>query len=119
MNNGFHGFAGSIKPQYKIYSALLTQTSTNPPIATILENTLGDIVWTYSSSGVYTGTLISGFPKYKYFSPMPLSGFDCQVNQGGGGNAYSWYRINDNSISVSTTENGILENSPIEIKVYN
>ena len=33
---------------YKVYTALLTQTGTNAPVATVLENTLGGTpVWSY------------------------------------------------------------------------
>jgi predicted RecA/RadA family phage recombinase len=43
------------------YVALLTQTGTNAPVATILKNTLGAIVWGYTSPGVYTATLAGAF----------------------------------------------------------
>lgn len=39
-----------------VYRALLTQTGTNAPVATVLENTLGfDVIWSYQSPGVYFG----------------------------------------------------------------
>ena len=48
---------------YKVYTALLTQTGTNAPTATVLENTLGGtIVWTRNSTGNYYGTLNGAFP---------------------------------------------------------
>lgn len=118
MNNGFHGFPGSIKPPYKVYTALLTQTSTNPPVANVLENTIGNIVWEYLATGQYIGLLLGAFPSTKYFNPMPANGYDADVNNGGGGNPYSWYRFNDDKIVVVTTD-GTLNNSPIEIRVYN
>lgn len=47
---------------YKVYTALLTQTGTDAPIATVLENTLGgEVVWSYSSVGTYIATLASAF----------------------------------------------------------
>jgi len=46
---------------YKIYTALLTQVGTSAPTATVLENTIGDIVWTRSGTGEYIGTLASAF----------------------------------------------------------
>lgn len=119
MNRGLYGFHSiSSAIPYKIYVALLTQTSTNAPIAKVLENTIGDLIWTYVASGEYLGTIVGGFPVDKYFSPLPFGGYDTEVNQGSGGNAYSWYRLNNNSIKVVTTENGILNNSPIEFRVY-
>jgi len=43
----------NIKP-YKVYTALLTQQEDNDPVATILENTLGEIpVWTRDATGNY------------------------------------------------------------------
>jgi hypothetical protein len=42
---------------YKSYTAILTQEGTQNPVPTILENTLGDIVWERISVGVYRGTL--------------------------------------------------------------
>lgn len=39
---------------YKVYTAILTQTDTLAPVATVLENTLGDsLVWSRISTGVY------------------------------------------------------------------
>lgn len=55
----------------RIYKAILTQTSTNDPVATVFENTLGNIVWTRDSAGAYTGTLTGAFPAGKvYFHPF-------------------------------------------------
>jgi len=45
----------------KKYVALLTQTSTSAPVATVLKNTIGTIVWAYTSAGVYTATLADAF----------------------------------------------------------
>ena len=44
----------SVGPKYKVYTALLSQTGTNPPVATVLENTLdADITYQYSAPGSY------------------------------------------------------------------
>jgi hypothetical protein len=44
-----------------IYKAILTQTGTADPVATILENTLNtNVIWTRDSAGEYTGTLEGG-----------------------------------------------------------
>lgn len=48
-------------PTYKVYTALLTQSGTDAPVATVLENTLGgDVVWSYSSIGTYNA-VTNGF----------------------------------------------------------
>ena len=52
----------SVDGQPKVYRALLTQTGTNAPVATVTENTLGgDVVWTYNAEGTYIGTLADAF----------------------------------------------------------
>jgi hypothetical protein len=47
---------GGYTPPYKVYTALLTQTDDDAPVATVLENTLGNIVWTRVSDGTYVAT---------------------------------------------------------------
>jgi hypothetical protein len=52
---------------YKKYVAIISQTGTNNPTVTVLENTLGNIVWTRQGAGDYTGTLSNAFPANKTF----------------------------------------------------
>jgi hypothetical protein len=54
----------------KRYKALLTQTSTNAPVATVIENTLGGtLVWGRTSAGLYTATLSGVFTENKTIFP--------------------------------------------------
>lgn len=54
------------RPKYKIYTALLTQTLTDAPVATVLENTLGGtVVWTRDVQGQYLATLTGAFTSGK------------------------------------------------------
>jgi hypothetical protein len=47
---------------YLVYTALLSQSGTNAPVATVLENTLGGtVVWTRVGAGDYFGTLAGAF----------------------------------------------------------
>lgn len=47
---------------YLKYVALLSQSGTDAPVATVLENTLGGtVVWTRNDAGDYTGTLAGAF----------------------------------------------------------
>ena len=47
---------------YKVYTALISQSGTNAPVATVLENTLGGtVVWTRIGTGQYEATLSSAF----------------------------------------------------------
>ena len=42
------------KPTYIVYRAILNQSGTSAPVATILENSLGTVpVWNYNSTGNY------------------------------------------------------------------
>jgi len=60
---------------YLVYTALLTQTGTDAPVATVLENTLGGtVVWTYDDIGLYQGTLTDAFTENKtWISPVNAS----------------------------------------------
>jgi hypothetical protein len=111
----------TIKP-YKVYTALLTQTGINAPVATVLENTLGSIVWGYAQSGGYTGTLIGAFIVGKTH---------LQVQQTLWGSERQQTSIDYNdidSVIIQTYDNGqndsipiddALRNTSIEIRVYN
>jgi hypothetical protein len=51
---------------YKVYTALISQTGTNAPVATVLENTLGGtVVWSRTAAGEYEATLSGAFTTNK------------------------------------------------------
>lgn len=50
--------------QIREYHALLDQSDSANPTATVLHNTLGDIVWTRVTLGVYRGDLANTFLPY-------------------------------------------------------
>lgn len=112
-------------PTYKIYRALMTQSGTSAPTASIMENTIGDIVWTYSSTGNYYGTLTGAFTLAKYFTINAKNGFILLDTNGNSLGLYNTYRKSDNIVvlqSYNTSNaftNSILVNAPIEIIVYN
>ena len=60
---------GGSEPAYQEYEAILTQTGTNAPIATVLNtaasNYLGAITWTRSAPGTYYGEKTGAFPANK------------------------------------------------------
>lgn len=106
---------------YKVYTALLTQTGTNDPVATILENTLGgEIAWSYDEVGVYIGVLNGIFLENKTFCLMGTNnngedviGRTCYIT-----------RISNNELLIYTNNgttggNSLLQKTPIEIRVYN
>ncbi|MFY8170637.1 MAG: hypothetical protein ACOVK2_05930 [Candidatus Fonsibacter sp.] len=107
---------------YKVYTALLTQTETSPPVATVLENTLSAVPeWSYDSVGEYLLTLIGAFTG------------NVIINITNGKNnietipfVYECQKLNSDSIFLNVKfsnsgeiVNGGLTNASIEIKVYN
>lgn len=109
---------------YYIYNAIVTQVGTAVPVVTVRENTLGSIVWTYGTPGVYYGTLTGAFPSAKLDLPVPLKGFNVINSVGSGLGYYTLYRISNNQIVLQSYNSSdlpfdeILLNSPIQIKVY-
>jgi len=85
----------------KVYRALLTQSGTSAPTATVLENTLGGtVVWTRSLAGVYIGTLSGAFPANKVvlfinsFSPSASANFA----------HIDIWRFNDNTVRIQSLD---------------
>ena len=102
---------------YKKYIATLLQTSTTDPLATVLENTIGDIVWTRLSIGYYRGTLNSAFPSADT-TYISISG---TVDPG----LVTAYWYNSNQIRVYTRDTSLdaladdlLTYTTIEIRTY-
>ena len=105
---------------YKVYTALLTQTGTDAPVATVLENTLGGtVVWSYNAVGSYIANLNGAFVEGK-------TAVIFQYNYGDTVNAS--YTINTidqapdniylNTYDSGTPDDGLLNNDMIEIRVY-
>ncbi len=102
----------------KTYKALITQVGTSAPTVIVLENTIGDIVWTYSGVGAYRGTLVGAFPLAKTFynilalqdAPAGLTaGLLIVVPD---------YIILSTSDNLFNAANDVLVSTPIEIEVY-
>jgi hypothetical protein len=100
---------------YKKYIATISQTGILDPTVTVLENTIGDIVWTRFAVGNYAGTLIGAFPDADRTYLI--------VGQNNG-NFYNlgWNTVNDLLLLSADTANistdGLLLNTTIEIRVY-
>jgi len=81
----------------KVYRALLSQTGTAAPSATVLENSLGGtVVWTRTSFGAYLGTLSTAFPAGKTF--LNISNYQHPGEQG----RIACGRNDNNSVFVVT-----------------
>lgn len=105
--------------QTKVYTALITQTSTNPPTVEILKNTLGNIIWTRTGTGAYVGTLTGAFPETKTW--VMINQEDWMSDTG----KFAMHRNNnDDSVYIDTfNAAGVLtdeklSNTSIEIRTY-
>ena len=110
-------------PTYKVYTALLTQTDQDPPVATILQNTLGFTpTWEYVSSGQYrlVSPTSGGFPTNKTF--ITISQVTSSLSQSGDGLTDLHALIETTSRILLYDKNaagdGEMYDTPIEIRVY-
>lgn len=120
------GGGGGGAASYLVYSALLTQTGTDAPTATILENTLGGVpVWTRNTAGVYTATLAGVFTVDKTF----ISSATVYRGAEATGTVSPVANVNANEVVIRTHEiiasfgsqelaDAVLNKTPVEIRVY-
>lgn len=114
----------STEPKYKVYTALLNQSGTDAPIATVLENTLGGtVVWSYEDVGVYRANLAGAFTENK-----TAIIFNMNENVDVVAQAFlsSALRVDLNSVEISVVKesdssyyNGGIQENFLEIRVYN
>ena len=110
------------EPSYKVYTALLTQSGTNAPVATVLQNTIGEITWTYDDVGLYSATCSGCFTENKTMAILSLWGDDNVTPKLG----YSeWVSVNNiylRLLNMAQNPDNILGWSniltSIEIRVY-
>jgi hypothetical protein len=108
---------GEVQVSSTKYIATLLQSSTTDPLATVLENTLGDIVWTRFAVGVYRGTLSGAFPDqdrtYVVFNntvgPSACTSAWKSVNE---------IEITTYDIATSALADDLIGYSTIEIRTY-
>lgn len=112
--------SGTAAP-YRVYTALLSQSDSSAPVATVLGNTLSaDIIWTRISTGVYFGTLSGAFTNN-------LTSVSCNYGiVSGDASIITGSRSNSNVIRVQTykaSDKTLSEMKGsqifIEIRVYN
>ena len=96
---------------YKVYTDLLTQSGTDDPVATVLENTLGiELVWTRQGEGSYIGTSFGLFSNPLKVGII-LSSIQNPITTAG--------ENDENTIYIETNTDGDLYNAFLEIRVYN
>lgn len=113
------GFTSVNQMPYKKYVALLSQSGTGIPEATILENTIGEITYDWISTGHYVINSDGLFTSNKtmvFVQPMrgyPDYGF-CNIE------VTDTYNIKfDTFLYNGTLSDDMLLNTGIEIRVYN
>jgi hypothetical protein len=111
---------------YKVYTALLTQDSESedPPIATVLENTIdGTITFRYDIVGVYEIINSNGWDPTKTWYSFGGVG-DVNNILGGYTNVLKFIGFDGNLLFIYTfdstiaRQDGALNSTPIEIRVY-
>lgn len=112
-------YAPTAGSSYSAYVALLNQTGTAAPVATILNtsdsNYLGAITWVRSSAGVYTGTKTGRFTQHKTFMVIQSRSLAVLI-------AAVWTDADTITVSTATAlgvaEDADLVDTSIEIRVY-
>jgi hypothetical protein len=104
----------------KVYRALMTQTGTNAPVVTVLENSIGAIVWAYDSVGTYLGTLVGAFPINKVWSIAGQRGGGTEIEIGRNGDDQMFIETRgfDSGVPSFPQADDILQFTSIEIRVY-
>ena len=118
---------------YRTYRALLVQTDQNPPVATVVENTLGvDVEYFYDSIGFYRGVLnrdlfsnlnttITGEKVEVFITPSSSAVYDTVAMLN------TWVTLSNTIVIISRQDGGdardnqmgLALTTSLEIRVYN
>ena len=105
---------------YKVYTALLSQSGTDAPTATVLENTLGGtVVWSRLSVGDYRATLTGAFvlSKTHVMLTNSVNPFFTTVGNKTKGSVDTVILLTQTTAGLNADDR--LQGTPIEIRVYN
>ena len=107
-------FANTYNLGYTVYTALLNQTGTAAPVATILQNTTGGtLTWTRQSAGNYTVTASSAL-----FTANKTIVFVNNGSNAASTDVIKWNRTSDTTITLIPTVDGQFTNGSFEIRIY-
>ncbi|OUL63702.1 BspA family leucine-rich repeat surface protein [Flavobacterium sp. AJR] len=102
---------------YRVYTALLTQSGTSAPVATVLENTLGGtVVWSRNAVGQYSATLAGAFINDKT-TVLLTDSFLTTKYLRGSRQDNNVVRVYSTAMTTGTLSDAI-EPATIEIRVY-
>ena len=98
---------------YTAYTALVTQTGTDAPVATILKNNTGyTYTWARTAGGTYTITASgNAFTSNKTIVFYNLGEYAFSVGQ-------PWTRTSDTVVTISLGGDGRITNGSFEIRIY-
>lgn len=94
---------------YKSYVVVLNQTGVTNPVATVIVNELGSMVWTRNDVGVYTLTSDAKFKAGKFWS---------NISGGADSQAMSLMRVSDSELTLSTYTGFIASGDPVDGQLY-
>ena len=122
------GLAPPTPSAYKTYAAKLNQSGTGDPVATEFANDIGAIVWTRAAMGTFKATLVGAFTlnktfvsinQPKYFptnataaSFVQLSADVCEI-------LTTDLSADTSGVITGALDDGILQDTCVEIRVYN
>lgn len=116
-NVGTSFIATGTTPNWGTDSGTGVSYNNGAPVATVLENTIGNVWFTYFTQGMYTMNSNSLFTSNK---TIGFAGGQ-QFGNSSGDPVYGMYQNNVNEIGIDTPSgnDGYLNGAPIEIRVYN
>lgn len=100
-----------------IYKAIITQTGTSDPVATVIySNYVGSIVWTRTGVGNYRATLTGAFPAAKTFvmTGTPTNGTNYSIGVLRGSDDYIFM----DSFTNGVLTDGTINNQTVSFEVY-
>lgn len=107
---------GAAVVPYKKYVALISQAGVNDPTLNILENNIGNIIWTRVAIGRYEGTLTGAFPNQdRTYLIINNTQIDTYIR-------FYWTSIDTIEVRTldftNTLQDGVLNYNTIEIRTY-
>lgn len=111
------GFA-NVTAAYTVYTALVTQASTNAPTAKILQNTTGaTLTWARTSAGIFTLTADSAIFTADKTIVFANPGNDSTSSSDP---AIIWERTSNTVLTITATAgvNGALTDGAFEVRIY-
>ena len=110
--------ANDMLRNYERYIALISQSSTNDPTVIELENTIGPIVWTRNSTGIYYGTLTGAFTLDKTYVMLNNVQPDSIVMAKRGNNDFIQIDTTNLHSPTAAHHDDHLKKNTLEIRVY-